>query len=114
MRLFKKLLETASLKLSKPFYIDGFSKPLKIFKMSLPIEFNVDAILSLTHLAGEKILRIYSQDFEVYEKPNVSPLTEADLLSHKTIIDGPVGKMTIDLYPFRLNYFLKFDFLKYD
>jgi len=62
--------------------------------MSLPFEFNVDAVLSIAHVAGKKILGIYSQDFQVYEKANVSPLTEADLLSHKTIIDGPVGKMT--------------------
>ena len=64
--------------------------------MSLPIELNVDAILSLAHVAGEKILRIYSQDFEVYEKVNESPLTEADLLSHKTIIDG-LSKLTPDI-----------------
>jgi len=64
--------------------------------MSLPFEFNVDAVLSIAHVAGKKILGIYSQDFEVYEKANVSPLTEADLLSHKTIIDG-LADLTPDI-----------------
>ena len=45
-------------------------------------------VIRLAQKAGEKILEIYSRDFEVTEKSDQSPLTEADLLSHKTIVDG--------------------------
>jgi len=38
--------------------------------------------------AGEAILEIYKSSFSVTEKKDSSPLTEADLRSHKIIIDG--------------------------
>jgi len=56
--------------------------------MGLPIDFYVDAVVLLAQDAGKKILSIYSQGFDVYEKTDKSLLTEADLLSHKTIIEG--------------------------
>ena len=56
--------------------------------MGLPIHFDTDAVISLAQEAGKKILSIYSQGFDVYEKADKSPLTEADLLSHKKIIKG--------------------------
>lgn len=37
-------------------------------------------------LAGQAILSIYEKDFEVYEKSDLSPLTEADLQAHKVIV----------------------------
>ena len=64
--------------------------------MVIPIDFDTDAVISLAQEAGKKILSIYSQGFDVYEKADKSPLTEADLLSHKTIIEGLV-KITPDL-----------------
>lgn len=35
--------------------------------------------------AGEKIMEIYQQDFQVFEKEDLSPLTEADKLSNEII-----------------------------
>ena len=60
------------------------------------IYINKDAVISLAQEAGKKILGIYGQDFEVYEKIDESPLTEADLLSHKTILQG-LAKITPNL-----------------
>ena len=56
--------------------------------MGLPIDFDTDAVISLAQEAGKKILTIYSQGFDLYEKADKSPLTDADVLSHKTIIEG--------------------------
>ena len=38
--------------------------------------------------AGAAILEIYKSSFSITEKKDSSPLTEADLRSHKIIIDG--------------------------
>lgn len=38
--------------------------------------------------AGTRILRIYGTDFEVRSKSDASPLTAADLASHRTIVQG--------------------------
>ena len=43
---------------------------------------------ALTMEAGRQILSVYSQDFEVIEKADTSPLTAADMASHHVIIDG--------------------------
>ena len=64
--------------------------------MSLPIDIDTDAVISLAQEAGKQILSIYSQGFDVYEKEDKSPLTEADLLSHKTIIEG-LAQITPDI-----------------
>lgn len=37
--------------------------------------------------AGKKIMAIYERDFDIYEKKDESPLTEADLASHHHIIN---------------------------
>ncbi len=37
-------------------------------------------------LAGQAILKIYENDFDVYSKSDSSPLTEADLQAHKVIV----------------------------
>ena len=64
--------------------------------MSLPIDIDTDAVISLVQEAGKQILSIYSQGFDVYEKADKSPLTEADLLSHRTIIEG-LAQITPDI-----------------
>ena len=46
------------------------------------------AVIDLTKAAGEKIMAIYAQDFEVDYKADSSPLTQADLASHHCIVDG--------------------------
>jgi len=48
----------------------------------------VNQVINLAQQAGEKILSVYSRDFEVLEKSDQSPLTEADLLSHKILVGG--------------------------
>lgn len=48
----------------------------------------LDGVIRLAGEAGEKILSIYNTDFEVENKNDKSPLTEADMLSHQTIFDG--------------------------
>ena len=44
-------------------------------------------VIDLAKVAGEKIMAIYAQDFDVDYKDDSSPLTEADLASHNCIVD---------------------------
>lgn len=53
--------------------------------MSLTI--NIDAILGIAHQAGQAILAIYDQPFEVEKKSDSSPLTAADLAANQIIVD---------------------------
>ena len=46
------------------------------------------AVIYLAKAAGEKIMAIYAQDFDVDYKDDSSPLTQADLVSHHCIVDG--------------------------
>jgi 3'(2'), 5'-bisphosphate nucleotidase len=50
--------------------------------------FPIDDIVTLAQRAGSAILGIYSQDFEVMQKEDASPLTQADLASHRLIRDA--------------------------
>lgn len=45
-----------------------------------------DAISDIARAAGEQILAVYAQDFEVSEKADASPLTQADLAAHRCIV----------------------------
>jgi 3'(2'), 5'-bisphosphate nucleotidase len=45
-------------------------------------------VISISHQAGQAILGIYGQDFDVVEKADTSPLTQADLASHCLIRDA--------------------------
>ncbi|WP_432472058.1 3'(2'),5'-bisphosphate nucleotidase CysQ [Amphritea sp. HPY] len=45
-------------------------------------------VIDLAKLAGDRIMDIYQRDFEVSDKADQSPLTEADLASHHCIVDG--------------------------
>lgn len=47
-----------------------------------------DKVKAIAIEAGEKIMAIYAKDFEVYDKSDSSPLTEADLAAHHHIVDG--------------------------
>ena len=38
--------------------------------------------------AGDAIMEIYKQDFDVMEKEDASPLTQADLAAHRVIVSG--------------------------
>lgn len=48
----------------------------------------VDKIVAISHLAGDKIMEIYQRDFDIQQKNDKSPLTEADLAAHHCIVNG--------------------------
>ncbi|MEW6168301.1 MAG: 3'(2'),5'-bisphosphate nucleotidase CysQ [Pseudomonadota bacterium] len=48
----------------------------------------LDDIIALARTAGDRILAIYESDFAVGRKDDDSPLTQADLASHRAIVDG--------------------------
>ena len=55
--------------------------------MSLTLSASLlDAIIELARTAGDRILEIYESDFAVTHKDDDSPLTQADLASHKVIV----------------------------
>ena len=55
-------------------------------------DIDIDYLLSLTRQAGEAIMEVYKRDFAIEYKDDHSPLTEADKLSNKVIIDGLLKK----------------------
>lgn len=52
--------------------------------MKLP---DIQKINEIARQAGTAILEIYKRDFDVMEKPDKSPLTEADLAAHHIIVN---------------------------
>jgi 3'(2'), 5'-bisphosphate nucleotidase len=58
------------------------------------LKMNMDALCKLAVRAGGAIMEVYGTDFEVEYKPDDSPLTRADKLSHSIISEGLVR-----LYP---------------
>ena len=56
----------------------------------------LNAVIKLAGKAGEEILAIYNTDFDVENKDDKSPLTAADMASHRTICDG-LASLTPDL-----------------
>lgn len=48
----------------------------------------IKTIIDIAREAGDAILEIYNQDFEVFEKQDASPLTEADKAANAIIIEG--------------------------
>ncbi|MEQ6884594.1 3'(2'),5'-bisphosphate nucleotidase CysQ [Salicola sp. Rm-C-2C1-2] len=48
----------------------------------------IPEVLAIAADAGEKIMAFYRQDYEVTQKQDDSPLTEADMASHHRIVDG--------------------------
>ena len=59
-------------------------------------EKQVQAVIALAKKAGDEVMRIYQQDFAVDFKDDESPLTQADLRSHRCIVDG-LSQITPDL-----------------
>ena len=45
-------------------------------------------LVSIVKEAGDAILRVYESDFEVENKADESPLTQADLAAHEVIMEG--------------------------
>jgi 3'(2'), 5'-bisphosphate nucleotidase len=56
----------------------------------------VEPIVALARDAGQAILEVYSTDFEVQSKDDESPLTQADLASHRWI-DAGLKSLTPDI-----------------
>ena len=48
----------------------------------------LDDVIALARRAGDRILEVYESDFAVTHKDDDSPLTQADLASHKAIVAG--------------------------
>jgi len=48
----------------------------------------VEPVIALAEDAGQEILKVYATDFKVQSKDDDSPLTKADLASHRCIVDG--------------------------
>lgn len=48
----------------------------------------IDPLVALATDAGERILAVYATDFDVESKDDASPLTQADLAAHNTIVAG--------------------------
>ena len=48
----------------------------------------IPEVLALAHDAGREIMEVYARDFDVEEKADSSPLTQADLRSQQKIIAG--------------------------
>jgi 3'(2'), 5'-bisphosphate nucleotidase len=56
----------------------------------------VAELVSLTEAAGAAILEVYETDFDVETKSDESPLTQADLASHR-IIEAGLARLTPDV-----------------
>ena len=57
---------------------------------------DIHSLIRTAREAGDAILKIYRQDFKIYEKLDASPLTEADLASHRIIVDA-LRQLTPDI-----------------
>ena len=56
----------------------------------------IEPVVALAAEAGEAILEVYATDFDVQSKDDESPLTKADLASHRRIVAG-LRKLTPDV-----------------
>ncbi|MDO6459330.1 3'(2'),5'-bisphosphate nucleotidase CysQ [Granulosicoccaceae sp. 1_MG-2023] len=51
-------------------------------------EFYTGVALSQARMAGERILQVYENGYDVYTKEDHTPLTTADLAANRSIVDG--------------------------
>ena len=56
----------------------------------------IEPVVALAVEAGAAILEVYATDFDVQSKDDTSPLTQADLASHKRIVAG-LDALTSDI-----------------
>ena len=56
----------------------------------------IDPVSALASEAGSRILEVYATDFDVQSKSDDSPLTQADLASHRTIVET-LASLTPDI-----------------
>ena len=62
----------------------------------MDLEKLIEPIAALAVAAGNSILEVYATDFDVQNKSDESPLTQADLASHKVIAAG-LAQLTPDI-----------------
>lgn len=55
-----------------------------------------EAVIGLAYDAAAAILAVYGEDFDVEHKGDASPLTQADLASHRVLADG-LARLTPDI-----------------
>jgi len=55
-----------------------------------------EPVKQIAFTAGRRIMEIYEQGFEVSEKADQTPLTEADMAAHRTIVEG-LSALTPDI-----------------
>lgn len=60
------------------------------------MSYQISNIVDIAKQAGQAILEVYHRDFNIEEKDDKSPLTEADLASHKIIVHQ-LEKLTPDI-----------------
>jgi 3'(2'), 5'-bisphosphate nucleotidase len=51
-------------------------------------ETRIEKVITIAETAGKAILEIYARDFQIDEKDDKSPLTEADMAAHHIIVDA--------------------------
>jgi len=56
----------------------------------------IEPVVALAIDAGQAILKVYATDFDVQRKADESPLTKADLASHRCIVEG-LEELTPDI-----------------
>ncbi len=56
----------------------------------------LDPVKKIAYQAGRRIMEVYDRSFDVSEKSDKTPLTEADLAAHQTIMEG-LGQLTPDI-----------------
>ncbi|NRB71255.1 MAG: 3'(2'),5'-bisphosphate nucleotidase CysQ, partial [Xanthomonadales bacterium] len=64
--------------------------------MALDLNALAHDCVAIARRAGSAILTIYEQDFEVISKADDSPLTQADLASHRVIVKA-LGELTPEI-----------------
>lgn len=63
---------------------------------SLDLKYLCEQCVVIARDAGKKILEIYNKDFSIEEKEDKSPLTDADIAAHNTIIKS-LSSLTPDI-----------------
>ena len=56
----------------------------------------IEPVVAIAREAGEEILKVYATDFDVQAKEDDSPLTQADMASHR-VIDRGLRALTPDI-----------------
>ncbi len=56
----------------------------------------IEPVVAIAHEAGDEILKVYATDFDVQAKDDDSPLTQADMASHR-VIDAGLRRLTPDI-----------------